>query len=197
MHSQYTSLIFSKNTTLLTFSDQHLDLDVPGLNQGFQDKAVWLASLQIRRSLPLKCPPWEHQGEGLHSVFQIFAENLFLYLGMIVNATVYVRLRWCVCVKWSWCCHNYSVRVCVCVILFSVIIICISVYIFLHLTAMYSSTFGNGWVGRNCLYFLVWVSFGSFSLRELTCMHCVYLALWTRKCFMRYIHVFTHSCYKP
>ena len=23
--------------------------------------------------------------------------------------------------------------------------------------------------------------FGSFSLRELTCMHCVYLALWTRK----------------
>ena len=124
-----TSLI-SKNTTLLAFSDQHLDLDVPGLDQGFQDKAVWLASLQIRRSLPLKCPPWEHQGEGLHSVFQIFAENLFLYLGMIVNAIVYVRLRWCVCVKCSWCCHNYSVRVCVCVILFSVIIICISVYIF-------------------------------------------------------------------
>ena len=25
------------------------------------------------------------------------------------------------------------------------------------------------------------MSFGSFSLRELTCMHCVYLALWTRK----------------
>ena len=46
---------------------------------------------------------------------------------------------------------------------------------------MYSSTFGKGWVGRSCLYFLVWVSFGSFSLWELTCMHCVYLALWTCK----------------
>ena len=29
-------------------------------------------------------------------VFQTFAENPFLYLGMIVNAIVYVRLRWCV-----------------------------------------------------------------------------------------------------
>ena len=57
----------------------------------------------------------------------------------------------------------------------------VTLYIFLHLTAMYSSTFGKWWVGRSCLYFLVWVSFGSFSLRELTCMHCVYLALWTRK----------------
>ena len=45
----------------------------------------------------LYCPPREHQGEGLHSVFQTFAENAFLYLGMIVNAIVYVRLRWCVC----------------------------------------------------------------------------------------------------
>ena len=44
-----------------------------------------------------ECPPREHQGEGLHSVFQTFAENPFLYLGMIVNAIVYVRLRWCVC----------------------------------------------------------------------------------------------------
>ena len=51
-------------------------------------------------------------------------------------------------------------------------------YIFLHLTVMYSSTFGKGWVGRSCFTF--WyecMSFGSFSLRELTCMHCVYLAL--------------------
>ena len=28
---------------------------------------------------------------------------------------------------------------------------------------------------------LVWMSFGSFGLWELTCMHCVYLALWTHK----------------
>ena len=46
---------------------------------------------------------------------------------------------------------------------------------------MYSSTFEKGWMGRSCLYFLVWASFGSFSLRELTCMLCVYLVLWTRK----------------
>ena len=45
----------------------------------------------------LECPPREHQGEGLHSVFQTFAENPFLYPGMIVNAIVYVRRRWCVC----------------------------------------------------------------------------------------------------
>ena len=30
----------------------------------------------------------------------------------------------------------------------------------------------SGWVGSVCIS-LVWVSFGSFSLRELTCMHCV------------------------
>ena len=66
--------------------------------------------------------------------------------------------------------------------LFSVIIICNSVYIFtFNCYVMYSSTFGKGWVGRSCLYLLVWVSFGSFSLRELTCMHCVYLVRWTRK----------------
>ena len=66
---------------------------------------------------------------------------------------------------------------------------------------MYSSTFGKGWVGRSCLYFLVWVSFGSFSLRELTCMYCVYLVLWTRKVlcgsffYALYInvHSFIHS----
>ena len=62
-----------------------------------ENKAVRPASLQTCRSLPLECPPREHQGEGLHSVFQTFAENPFLYLGMMVNAIVYVRLRWWVC----------------------------------------------------------------------------------------------------
>ena len=92
-----TSLIFSKNTTLLALSDQHLDLSLMFPAQGFQDKAVRPANLQICRSLPLECPPREHQGEGLHSVFQTFAENPFLYPGVIVNAIVYVRRRWCVC----------------------------------------------------------------------------------------------------
>ena len=84
---------------------------------------------------------------------------------------------------------------CVCVS-FSVIIIRNSVYFFKHFTAMCSSTFGKGWVGRSCLYFLVWVSFGSFSLQELTCMHCVYLVLRTRKvlCGIFYaLYIYTFS----
>ena len=89
-----------------------------------------------------------------------------------------------------------------CVCFFFLLPLFVTLYIFLHLTAMYSSTFGKGWVGRSCLYFLVWVSFGSFSLRELTCMHCVYLALWTCKVlcgsfFMRYIKNFIHSSLLP
>ena len=71
-------------------------------------------------------------------------------------------------------CVRACVRVCDSFFLLSLFV---TLYIFLHLTVMYSSTFGKGWVGRSCLYFLVCVSFGSFSLRELTCMHCVYLAL--------------------
>ena len=40
---------------------------------------------------------------------------------------------------------------------------------------------GRGrWVGAVCTL-IVWMSFGSFSLWELTCVHCEYLALWTRK----------------
>ena len=62
-------------------------LDVPGPRDS-KTKRYGLMSL---------CPPREHQGEELHSVFQTFAENPFLYPGMIVNAVVYVRRRWCVC----------------------------------------------------------------------------------------------------
>ena len=46
---------------------------------------------------------------------------------------------------------------------------------------------------------LIWMPLGSFSLRVLPCMHCVYLALLTRKglCgsvfFMRHASVFIHS----
>ena len=108
-----------------------------------------------------------------------------------------------VCVKWSWCCHNYCVCVCVWFFSFFLLSLFVTLYIFLHLTAMYSSTFGKGWVSRSCLYLLVWVSFGSFSLRELTCMHRVYLALWTRKVLcgsflcaiykFSFIHSFIHS----
>ena len=51
----------------------------------------------------------------------------------------------------------------------------LSLYIFLHLTAMYSCTFGKrvgGWVGTVNIYWYE-CSFVVFSLRELTCMHCV------------------------
>ena len=40
---------------------------------------------------------WNVLPESIHSVFQTFAENPFLYPGMIVNAIVYVRQCWCVC----------------------------------------------------------------------------------------------------
>ena len=71
------------------------------------------------------------------------------------------------------------ITVCVCVRFFFLLSLFVTLYIFLHLTAMYSSTFRKGWVGRSCLYFFWYecMSFGSFSLQELTCMHCVYLAL--------------------
>ena len=92
-----TSLIFSKNTTLLAFSDQHLDLSLMFPDPGIPRQSGTASEPSAFSSLPLECPPREQQGEGLHSVFQTCAENPFLYLGMIVSATVYVRLRWCVC----------------------------------------------------------------------------------------------------
>ena len=47
---------------------------------------------------------------------------------------------------------------------------------------MYSCTFGKGWVGRGSLYFFRYeCPLVVFSFQGLTCMHCVYLALWTCK----------------
>ena len=58
-----------------------------------------------------------------------------------------------------------------------------SVYVFLHLTTMYNCTYGRGLVTA---YFtvcalLAWMSLGRFSLWEFTCLHSVYIALWTGK----------------
>ena len=47
------------------------------------------------------------------------------------------------------------VCVCVCVCFFFLLSLFVTLYKFLHLTAVYSSAFGKGWVGRSCLYFLV------------------------------------------
>ena len=81
----------------------------------------------------------------------------------------------------------------------SIIIICNSVYI-LHLTAVCSCTFGKGWVCR--AFCIFWYECPSvvFSLRELTCMHCVFGAgstqgfVWKFLCAI-YIHVHSFSIY--
>ena len=67
---------------------------------------------------------------------------------------------------------------------------------------------GSGVGGVGCLYFIGVNVFGSFSLWESTCMHRVYLALWTRKILCggfcaphinvhsfihSFIHLFIHS----
>ena len=75
----------------------------------------------------------------------------------------------------------------------------VTLCIFLHLTVMYSCTFGKRWVGRGCLYFWYEFPLVVFSLWELIYMHCVYLALWTRKglcgsffyALYRHFHSFT------
>ena len=69
------------------------------------------------------------------------------------------------------------VCVCVCVILFSVIIICNCIYFYISLLRIVPLLGRGGWVGAVCTFWYECLSFGSFSLRELTCMHCVYLAL--------------------
>ena len=58
----------------------------------------------------------------------------------------------------------------VCVRFIFLLSLFVTLHIFLHLTAMCSSAFGNGWVGRSCLYFLVQVSFGSFSVCVCVCV---------------------------
>ena len=120
-------------------------LDIPGPRDS-KTKRLRPASVQICRSLPLECPPGrKHHGEGLHSVFQTFAENHFFkprddsqcdcvrtlalvcVLSEVDVAIITVCVCVCVCVR---ACVRACVRVCVCVFLFSVIIICNSVYIF-------------------------------------------------------------------
>ena len=56
---------------------------------------------------------------------------------------------------------------------------------------------GGGWVGAVCIL-LIWMSFGSFSLRELTvctvCVwHCEHARFFLWKFFMRHIKFFIHS----
>ena len=85
------------------------------------------------------------------------------------------------CMGWQ-VCHNYCVCVCVCDSFFFLLSLFVTVYIFtFNCYTCIVPLLGRGRWGRSCLYFLVWVSFSSFSLQELTCMHCLYLALWTCK----------------
>ena len=193
-----TSLIFSKNTPLLAFSDQHLDLSLM-----FPGPGIPRQSGTASEPSDMSFPP-----SGMSSPRASRRRTPFSLSD----------LRWkpislprddsqCDCVRAPALVCVFSevdvaiITLCVWVILFFLLSLFVTLYIFLHLNVMYSSTLGKGWVGRSCLYFLVWVSFGSFSLRELTCMHCVYLALWTRKVlcgsffYALYInfHSFIHS----
>ena len=97
VHNTPISPSFPINTPLLAFSDQHLHPSLMFPGPGIPRQSGTASEPPDISLLSLECPPREHQGQGLHSVFQTFAENPFLYLGMIVNATVYLRLRWCVC----------------------------------------------------------------------------------------------------
>ena len=84
------------------------------------------------------------------------SENSPLYLGRRVDATVCdVCLHWYVCVEWM---KYTAIR------LFH--------YMLLH---------REGLTGRGCLYFTGMNVFGTLSLWDPTWMHCVYIALWTRK----------------
>ena len=93
-----TSLICSKNTTLLAFSDQHLDLSLMFPGPGIPRQSGTASEPSDMSLHPSGMSSPRASRRRLHSAFQIHAENPFLHLGMIVNAIVYVRLRWCVCV---------------------------------------------------------------------------------------------------
>ena len=126
------SLIFSKNTTLLTFSDQHLDLSLRFPGPGIPRQSG-TASEPSDMSLP---PSGMSTLRASRTpVFQTFAENPSLPRDD--NAIVYV------CLRVSWCCHNY----CVCDSFFCYYLQLCTYF----LTAMYSSSFGKGWVGRSRL----------------------------------------------
>ena len=63
---------------------------------------------------------------------------------------------------------------------------------------MYSWTWGGGGGGICCLHFTGMNVFGSFSLWEPKCMHCVYLALWMCKAlcggfYAPYIYIYELS----
>ena len=59
-----TSLIFSIDTLLLAFSDQHLDLCLV-----FPGPGMLRQSGTAVEPSGVSLPPQEHQGEGLHAVF--------------------------------------------------------------------------------------------------------------------------------
>ena len=88
------------------------------------------------------------------------------------------------------------VRVCMCVcdslFFFSFFLLSLFVTMYIFLTAMYSSTFGKGWVGRSCLYLLVCsplVVLACESLHVCTVYiwRCEHARFCVEVCFLRYI----------
>ena len=126
-----TSLIFSKNTTFLAFLDQYLDLSLMFPGPGIPRQSG-TASEPSDMLLPLSgmSSPRASRRRTPFTLSDLRWKPPFLYVGMIVNVIVYVRLCWCVC--WVKCvCVCVCACVCACTILFSVITICNSVYFYI------------------------------------------------------------------
>ena len=158
-----TSLIFSKNTTLLAFSDQHLDLCLMFPGPGIPRQSS-MASKPSDMSLPPSgmSSPRASRRRTLLSLSDLCWKPISLPRDVSQCNCVRAPALVCVLSEVDVAIITVCVCVCVCVWFFFLLSLFVTLYIFLHLTAMYSSTFGKGWVGRSCLYLLVGVSFGSF-----------------------------------
>ena len=88
----YLSDLKKHNPSRLLRSASRSLLDVPGPRDSKTKRYGQRAFRYVAPSL------WNVLPESIKEKdSRTFAENPFLYLGMIVNAIVYVRLRWCVC----------------------------------------------------------------------------------------------------
>ena len=108
-----TSLIFSKNTTLLAFSDQHLDLSLMFPGPGIPRQSG-TASEPSDMSLPPSgmSSPRTSRRRTPFSLSDLRWKPISLPRDD--SQCDCVRAPAMVCVL-SWCCRNYSVCVCVCV----------------------------------------------------------------------------------
>ena len=178
-----TSLI-SKNTTLLAFSDQHLDLSLMSPGPGIPRQSG-TASEPSDMLLPPSGMSYPRASRR-RTPFSLLVLDLcwkHFYLPRArprddsqCDCVCALAL---VCVQWSWCCHNQ----CMCVWFFSlsVIIICNSVYIFTFNCYVYSIVplLGRGgWVGAVCTCECPLVVLACESLHVHTCNDVCTVCIW-------------------